>query len=108
MPCFSSPLVRDDRLLFMTGVPEYCTPSLSFRETAKRLHGMQHFHAQQIEPGTTEHLALQKFEPIDMSLCDADTFKPGASSVHSGIIPQDAIGKTLEVGDMTLFRSLQP
>ena len=69
---------------------------------------MQYFHAQQIEMGAAKHLTLQKFEPIDMSLCDAVTLGPGESCVHGGIIPQDAIGKTLEFGDLTRFRSVQP
>ena len=69
---------------------------------------MQYFHAQQIEMGAAKHLTLQKFEPIDMSLCDAVTLGPGKSCVHGGIIPQDAIGKTLEFGDLTRFRSVQP
>src|SRR6266571_270614 len=56
----------------------------------------------------TKHLTFQKFEPVDMSLRDPVTLRPRASCVHSGIIPEDAIGKTLEFGDMTLFCSLQP
>jgi hypothetical protein len=57
---------------------------------------------------SAKHLSLQKFEPVDMSLRDAITLRPRASGVHSGIIPIDAIGKTLEFDDMTLFRSLEP
>ncbi len=57
---------------------------------------------------TAKHLSLQKFEPVDMSLRNAITLRPRASGVHGGIIPIDAIGETLEFGDKTLFRSLQP
>jgi hypothetical protein len=57
---------------------------------------------------TAKHLSLQKFEPVDMSLRDAITLRPRASGVHGGIIPIDAIGKTPQFGDVTLFRSLQP
>src|SRR5258708_36829492 len=57
---------------------------------------------------TAKHLALEKFEAIDMTLRDAVTLRPRASCVHSGIIPQDAIGKTPQFGDMTLFCSFQP
>ena len=57
---------------------------------------------------TAKHVPLQKFQAIDMSLRDAITFSARASGVHSGIIPEDTIGKTLEFGDMTLFRSLEP
>lgn len=35
----------------------------------ERLHRMEHFHPQQVEMGTTEHVALQKFEPVHLSLC---------------------------------------
>jgi hypothetical protein len=55
-----------------------------------------------------KHLPLEKFEAVDMPLRDAITLRPGESCVHSSIISEDAIGKTLEVGDMTLFRSLEP
>ena len=69
---------------------------------------MQHFYAEQVEMRTAKHLTLQKFEPVDMSLCDAVTLGPGESCVHSSIISEDAIGKTLEFSDLTCFRSLEP
>ena len=34
---------------------------------------------------TTKHLALEKFEPIDMPLGGAITFRPRASGVHGGV-----------------------
>src|SRR5215472_5913021 len=52
---------------------------------------MQYFHTQQIETGAAKHLPFQKFEPIDKSPRDAVTFRPGASCVHSGIIPKSLI-----------------
>src|SRR5436190_19457285 len=79
-----------------------CLPS------ERGLHRMQDFHAQQVEMGTAKHLPLQKFEAIDMSLCDAVTLRPRASCIHSSIIPEDTIGKTLEFSDLTLFCSLEP
>src|SRR5215469_3785799 len=69
---------------------------------------MQSFHTQQIETGAAKHVTFQKFEPIDMSLCDTVTLGPGASCVHGSVIPEDAIGKTLEFGYLTRFHSIQP
>ena len=69
---------------------------------------MENFDAQQVKIGPAKHLSLQEFEPVHMSLCDAVTLRPRASRVHSGIIPEDTIGKTLEFGGMTLFRLLEP
>ncbi len=69
---------------------------------------MKHFDAKQIQMRATKHLALEKFEPVDVSFCDAVTFRPRASGVHGGILPADAIGKTLQFGGLACFCSLQP
>ena len=37
-----------------------------------------------------------------MPLGDTIPLRPRESGVHSGIIPQDAIGKTLEVSDVRI------
>jgi len=34
---------------------------------------MEYFDAEQIQMGTAKHLALQKFEPVDMALGDPVT-----------------------------------
>src|SRR5215469_2057658 len=57
---------------------------------------------------TAKHLSLQKCEAVDMSLRSAIPLRPRASGVHGGIIAIDASDTTLEFGDMTRFRSLEP
>src|SRR6266487_2320199 len=55
-----------------------------------------------------KHLALQKFEPVDMPLRDAITLRPRASSTNSGIISTDAIGKAPQFCYLALLRFLEP
>ena len=45
---------------------------------------------------------MKDYEAIDMPLGDTNPLRPRESCVHSGIIPQDAIGKTLEVSDVRI------
>ncbi len=74
----------------------------------RRLHGMEHFHAQQVEMGTTEHLALQKFEAVDMPLRDAITPLGRESGPNSSIISTNPVDKTAQFGHMTGFGALEP
>ena len=69
---------------------------------------MEDFHAQQIQMGTAEHVALQKFEPVDVSLRSAITPRQGAGSVHSGIVSTNPVDKAAQFGHLTGFCSLQP
>ena len=69
---------------------------------------MEDFHAQQIKMGTTEHLALQKFEPIDMALRDAITPRQAESRMNSSIISTNAVDKAAKFAYMTRFCSLEP
>jgi hypothetical protein len=55
--------------------------------------------------GTTEHLALQKFEAIDMPLCDAVTPLERASCMNGGVIATNPIDKAGEFGHLAGFCS---
>ena len=57
---------------------------------------------------TAKHLALEKFEPIDMSLGDPIAPLGRASGANSGIISTNPVDKTGEFGYMTGFSSLEP
>jgi hypothetical protein len=56
----------------------------------------------------TEHLALQKFEPVDMSF--RGPIPPGqrAGSAHSGIVSPNAEDIAAQFRYTALFRSLEP
>src|SRR6516165_9898618 len=69
---------------------------------------MEHFHPQKIEMSTTEHLALQKFEPIHMSFERSITPRQRASITYSGIVSTNPVHKAGEFRHVTLFRSLEP
>src|SRR2546425_12613143 len=72
------------------------------------LHGMKHFHAQEVKMSTTKHLAFQKLESVDMSLRDAIAPRQAESSANSGIISTNPIDKAAQFRHMSLFRSLEP
>jgi len=56
----------------------------------------------------TKHLALEKFEPIDMSLRDPITPFGRESGANSGIISTNPVDKTAQFGHITGFGSLEP
>ena len=56
----------------------------------------------------TKHLALQKFELVDMSFRSAITPLRRESGVNSGIIATYPVDKTGEFGHMTGFGLLEP
>src|SRR6266699_686608 len=67
-----------------------------------------HKSDEQIEMGTAEHLALQKFEPVDVSLRNAITPGQGAGSVNSGIVSTNPVDKAGEFRHLTLLCLLEP
>jgi hypothetical protein len=69
---------------------------------------MEHFDTQQIEMGTTKHLPLQKFEPVDMALRGAITPWQAEGSANSGIVSTNPVDKAAQFGHMTRFYSLEP
>src|SRR5205809_1572596 len=58
--------------------------------------------------GTAEHLALQKFEPVDIPLRGAITPLRRESGANSGIIATYPIDKTGEFSHMACFGSVEP
>src|SRR6266567_6787091 len=58
--------------------------------------------------GTTKHLPFQKFQAIHMPLNDAIAPRKRESRPYSGIITANAIGKTLEFGDLAFRCTLKP
>jgi hypothetical protein len=58
--------------------------------------------------GTAKHLALEKFEAVDMALRGSITPRQRAGSTHSGIVSTNAVDKAAEFGHTALFRSLEP
>ena len=67
---------------------------------------MEHFDAKQIQKGTAKHVALQKFEAVDMSFRHAITPLRRASGANSGIIATYPVDKTREFCHMTGFGSV--
>src|SRR5437588_8617400 len=57
---------------------------------------------------TTKHLALQKFEPVDMSFRGAITPLRRESGANSGIIATYPVDKTGKFGHMARFGSREP
>src|SRR5438876_7404914 len=58
--------------------------------------------------GTAKHLALEKFEAVDMALRGPITPGQRASSAHSGIVSTNAVDKAAEFRHTALFRALEP
>src|SRR5258708_25407465 len=73
-----------------------------------RLHRMEHFHPYQVEMGTTEHLALQKFEPVHLALCGPIAPGQRAGSTNSGIVSTDPVDKAGQFRHMARFCSREP
>src|SRR5258708_26236320 len=57
---------------------------------------------------TTEHLALQKFEPVDMPLRGAITPGEGEGSAHSSSISTNPVDKAAQFGYVRRFCLLEP
>src|SRR5436853_7423890 len=55
--------------------------------------------------GTAKHLALEKFEAVDMALRGPITPGQRAGSTHSGIVSTNAVDKAAELRHTALFRS---
>jgi hypothetical protein len=70
-------------------------PALSKMRSESRLHGMEHFDAKQIQMSTTKHLALQKFEPVHLSLCDPVILRTRESRVNCRRVSTNAIGQAV-------------
>jgi hypothetical protein len=68
---------------------------------------MEHFHTQEIKMRATKHLALQKFEPIDMSLRDAITPLGRESGANGGIISTNPVDKAAQFGYVRRFCLLE-
>src|SRR5436305_14019481 len=58
--------------------------------------------------GTAKHLALEKFEAVDMALRGPITPGQTAGSTHSGIVSTNAVDKAAEFRHTVLCRSLEP
>ena len=58
--------------------------------------------------GTAKHLALEKFEAVDMALRGSITPGQRAGSTHSGIVSTNAEDLAAEFRHPVLFRSLEP
>src|SRR5258708_694344 len=56
----------------------------------------------------TKHLALEKFEPVDMAFRSTITPRQGEGRVNSGGISTNAIDKAAQFAHMALFGSLEP
>src|SRR5439155_7952649 len=56
----------------------------------------------------TKHLALQKFEPVDMPLRGAITPRQAESSANSGIVSTNPIDEAAQFAHMTGFCLLKP
>src|SRR6266568_4920928 len=56
----------------------------------------------------TKHLALEKFESIDMALRRAVTPRQGARRANSSIVSTNAVDKAAQFRHTALFRSLEP
>src|SRR5450755_1142900 len=57
---------------------------------------------------TTKHLALQKFETVDVALRGPITPRQAASSANSGIVSTNAVDKAAQFPHAALFCSLEP
>ena len=57
---------------------------------------------------TTEHLALEKFEAVDVSLCDTITPLGRESRVNGGVISTNPIDKAAQFSHMAGFCPLEP
>src|SRR5579859_6365529 len=57
---------------------------------------------------TAKHLALQKFEAIDMSFCDSVALLPRESRVHGSIITRNPMSKAGQLSDPTRFGTSEP
>src|SRR6266487_329334 len=58
--------------------------------------------------GTAKHLALEKFEAVDMALRGPITPGQRASSTYSSIVSTNAVDKAAQFRHTALFRSLEP
>src|SRR5207253_2090668 len=56
----------------------------------------------------TKHLALQKFEPVDMPFRGAITPRQGEGCVNSGIVSTNPVDKAAQFGHVTGFGLLEP
>jgi hypothetical protein len=58
---------------------------------------MENLDAKEVKMGTTKHLPLQKFEPVDMPLRGAITPRQAEGSVNSGIVSTNPVDKAAQL-----------
>ena len=69
---------------------------------------MEDSDAEEIKPSPTIHLSFQAFEPIDLTFDLTLAPSQGTRSRNGRIILLDALGETLEFGDMAAFGFSDP